>query len=52
MTIAPFAAGTAAADLNTQRLVAMKATLGTLSNQIGSGRTAVRAGPYRTRTRS
>ncbi|SFU53722.1 flagellin C-terminal helical region [Methylobacterium sp. 174MFSha1.1] len=40
MTIAPFAAGTAAADLNTQRLVAMKTTLGTLSNQIGSGRTA------------
>ncbi len=40
MTIAPFAAGTAAADLNTQRLVAMKASLGTISNQIGSGRTA------------
>ncbi|GJD62140.1 flagellin [Methylobacterium frigidaeris] len=40
MTIAPFAAGTAAADLNTQRLVAMKTSLGTLSNQIGSGRTA------------
>lgn len=40
MTIAPFAAGTAAADLNTQRLVAMKTTLGTLSNQIGSGRVA------------
>ncbi|KMO36189.1 flagellin [Methylobacterium aquaticum] len=40
MTIAPFAAGTAAADLNTQRLVAMKASLGTLSAQIGSGRTA------------
>ncbi|MGX7704875.1 hypothetical protein [Methylobacterium sp. Gmos1] len=40
MTIAPFAAGTAAADLNTQRLVAMKTTLGTLSNQIGSGRNA------------
>ncbi|TNC07859.1 hypothetical protein FF100_30920 [Methylobacterium terricola] len=40
MTIAPFAAGTAAADLNTRRLVDMKATLGTLSNQIASGRTA------------
>ncbi|AWN45638.1 hypothetical protein DK419_04300 [Methylobacterium terrae] len=40
MTIAPFAAGTAAADLNTRRLVEMKATLGTLSNQIASGRTA------------
>ncbi|KMO17714.1 hypothetical protein [Methylobacterium platani] len=38
MTIAPFAAGTAAADLNTRRLVDMKATLGTLSNQIASGR--------------
>ncbi|TGE00040.1 hypothetical protein [Methylobacterium nonmethylotrophicum] len=37
MTIAPYAAGTAAADLNTQRLVAMKATLGTLSNQIATG---------------
>lgn len=40
MTIAPFAAGTAAADLNTRRLVDMKATLGTLSNQIASGRAA------------
>ncbi|KMO43620.1 hypothetical protein VQ03_07500 [Methylobacterium tarhaniae] len=40
MTIAPFAAGTAAADLNTRRLLDMKATLGTLSNQIASGRTA------------
>ncbi|MBK3399935.1 MULTISPECIES: hypothetical protein [Methylobacterium] len=40
MTIAPFAAGSAAADLNTRRLVAMKASLGTLSNQLSSGRTA------------
>ncbi len=40
MTIAPFAAGSAAADLNTRRLVAMKASLGTLSNQLSTGRTA------------
>lgn len=40
MTIAPFAAGSAAADINTRRLVAMKASLGTLSNQLSSGRTA------------
>ncbi|GJD49621.1 hypothetical protein OPKNFCMD_2354 [Methylobacterium crusticola] len=40
MTIAPFAAGTAASDLNTRRLVAMKAQLNDLSGQLGSGRTA------------
>lgn len=40
MTIAPFAAGSAAADLNTRRLVDMKATLGTLSNQVATGRAA------------